>query len=254
MAEQKGVLPLKGTIGNLTFFKTQDGYMAKAKSEISKEKFASDPNFDRTRENMAEFANAVEAGKHIRTPFSKLLKKSSDGRMISRLSLKCYRVLQTDTVGKRGKRTVAKGDISLLDEFEFNKKGFLSTALVAPYTVTFTRTTGNVQFDAPVFIPKEDIAAPKGATHYQLQLAAAPVDFDAKKDKNPATFQTASAFLPWDNNPSADLALTLVLPANSTFPVFILLQIQFSELMNGDYYPLKNGAFNACAVIDVDLP
>jgi len=150
----------------------------------------------------------------------------------------------------RGKRTVAKGDLSLFSDFEFNKKGILSTTLLAPYTVAFTRTTGIVQFDLPVFIPQQGIAAPQGTTHYQVQLAAAPVNFNAKKNK---AEQTGSAVLPWDNNPTTDLSLTLTLPANSAFPVFILLQVQFMEQLNTDYYPLQNGAYNACAIIALDI-
>ncbi len=200
---------------------------------------------------MAEFSNAGKAGKTVRAPFSNLLQASADQRMISRLVAQCFDVLKTDTVAKRGKRTVAKGDLTLLSDFEFNNRGILSTTFLAPYSVTFTRTTGNVVFDLPVFVPQQGISAPLGATHYQVQLAAAAINFNAKKNK---AFQTASGVLPWDNDPTTDLSLALALPANSAFPVFVLLQVQFMEQLNSDYYPLQNGAYNACAVIEVDTP
>lgn len=251
MAKQKGQVPVQGTIGNLTFFKSVDGFMVKAKSEVSKDRILSDPKFSRTRENMAEFGNAGHAGKILRAPFTNLLQLSADQRMIARLVKVCSQVLKTDTTSKRGKRTVGNGDASLFNGFEFNNAGILSTTLLAPYTIAFIRTSGNVQLDVPSFTPQTGIAAPQGATHYQLQLAAAPVDFTAKKN---VSVQTGSAVLPWDNNPTTALSLTLSLPANSTFPVFILLQVQFMEQLNGDYYPLQNGAYNACAIIDVDTP
>ena len=31
MAQQKGILPVKGTIGNLTFYKSKDGYLLRGK-------------------------------------------------------------------------------------------------------------------------------------------------------------------------------------------------------------------------------
>jgi hypothetical protein len=251
MAQQKGTVQIQGTIGNLTFFKSIDGYMVKAKSQLSKERILSDPKFARTRENMAEFGNAGKSAKKLRTPFTGLLQSASDPRMVSRLTALCMKVLKTDATGKRGKRTVAKGDMTLFSDFEFNNKGILSTTLLAPYTVAFTRTTGDVQFSLPAFTPQLGIAAPQGATHYQLQLAAAAVDFSAKKN---TALQISSGVLPWDNTPTTDLALTLSLPANSTFPAFILLQVQFMEQLNTDYYALKNGAYNACAIIDVDTP
>jgi len=251
MAKQKGDVKTVGTIDDRTYYKTIDGYLVKAKGAVSKDKILSDPKFARTRENMAEFGNVGKSAKSLRTPFSNLLQKSADQRMISRLVSQCFSVLKTDTVSKRGKRTVAKGDLSLLDDFEFNNRGLLSTTLLAPYTIAFTRTTGNVVFDLPAFIPQQEISAPEGATHYQVQLAAAAINFNAKKNK---AFQIASGILPFDNNATTDLSLTLSLPANSTYPVFVLLQVQFLAQLNTDYYPLTNGAFNACAVIDVDIP
>jgi hypothetical protein len=249
MAQQKGTVPIQGTIGNLTFYKSIDGYMVKAKSEVSKSKIMSDPKFSRTRENMAEFGNAGKSGKILRAPFTGLLQNAADPRMVGRLTAQCMDVLKTDTASKRGKRTVAKGDLSLFSDFEFNNKGILSTTLLAPYTVDFTRTTGNVAFDLPALIPQQGIAAPQGATHYQVQLAAAAVNFNKKKN---TSVGKSSAILPWDNTLSADLPLTLSLPANATDPVFILLSVQFYEQLNADYYPLQNGAYNACSIIDVD--
>ena len=35
MAKQKGIIKLKGTIGDITFYKTQDGYLAREKGGIA---------------------------------------------------------------------------------------------------------------------------------------------------------------------------------------------------------------------------
>ena len=34
MAEQKGIMPVKGTIGNITFFKSKDGFRTKEKQAV----------------------------------------------------------------------------------------------------------------------------------------------------------------------------------------------------------------------------
>lgn len=36
MAKQKGTFPMQGTLGNVTFFKSQDGFLVKQKSAVSK--------------------------------------------------------------------------------------------------------------------------------------------------------------------------------------------------------------------------
>jgi hypothetical protein len=54
MAEQKGHLRIKGRPGNLSFYKTRDGYLIKDKGGIDKNRMASDPKFQRMRKNGAE--------------------------------------------------------------------------------------------------------------------------------------------------------------------------------------------------------
>jgi hypothetical protein len=249
MAKQKSTVQLQGTIGNLTFYKSIDGFMVKAKSEVSRDKILSDPRFERTRENMAEFAGAASSARIIRQPFTPLLQSSADPRMVSRFNALCFKIAKTDPVSKRGSRMVANGSLALFYGFDFNNRGMLSTILPTPYTITFTRTTGNVQLDLAAFIPKQGVAAPQGATHFQLQMAAAAINFSAQKN---TAIQAASDVLPWDNNPAPAFSLTASLPANVTDPVFVLLQIQFMEQLNGGYYSLQNGGYNACSIIEVD--
>lgn len=251
MAKQKGPSPIQGTIGNLTFFKSQDGFMVKTKSEVSRSKILSDPKFQRTRENMAEFGNAGRAGKILRTCFNSVLQQSADNRMVSRLAAQMLKIIKTDTVGKRGERTVANGNMALLAGFDFNNKGILSTTLISPYDVVYTRASGDLSFSLPSFIPAQGIVAPRGATHYKLQLSAAPVDFSNPKN---IAQSASSAVLPWDNVATTALSLTLSLPAASVLPVFVLLQIQFFIRVNTDDYPLNNGAYNACAIINISTP
>ena len=52
MAKQRSVIKLDGTLDDITFAKTQFGYLAKVKSSLNGEKIKTDPNFQRTRENM----------------------------------------------------------------------------------------------------------------------------------------------------------------------------------------------------------
>lgn len=194
---------------------------------------------------------AGKAGKTLRTTFNSVLQQSADNRMVSRLAAQMLKVIQSDTVGKRGERSVASGNIALLGGFDFNNKGILSTTLISPYDVVYTRASGDLTFNLPSFIPAQGIVAPQGATHYKLQLAAAPVDFGIT---NNLAQLTASSVLPWDNVATTALTLTLSLPAASAFPVFILLQVQFFIRVNADDYPLNNGAYNACAIISINTP
>ena len=59
MAVQMGILPLRGSIGNLSFYKSGDKWIARTKGGASAEKVATDPKMVRTRENASEFGTAL---------------------------------------------------------------------------------------------------------------------------------------------------------------------------------------------------
>ncbi len=252
MAKQASIIKLKGTIGGITFYKTsQDGYLAKEKSGVDASRIASDPNFQRTRENGSEFGTAGKAGKVLRTALRTLLQDASDSRMVSRLTALMVTVLQADTTSVRGQRNVIDGEATLLQGFDFNINAKLSTTLFAPYTATIDRVAGSLTANIPVFVPANMIAAPTGTTHFKISAAGAEVDFE----NNVFTVNSSdSGVLPWDATPTAIINLANAVTANSTHPLFLVLGIEFYQQVNGQQYPLKNGTFNALAIVQVSTP
>jgi hypothetical protein len=248
MAKQKGIIKLEGTIGDITFLKSKDGYLAKGKSSVTANRIATDPAFARTRENNAEFGRAGKAGKVLRNAFRAVLQKASDGRMVSRLTQEMFRVLQADLTSTRGQRNVIDGEAELLEGFDFNINGKLGTTLFAPYTPMINRVTGDAGVSIPAFVPAQMVAAPSGTTHFRLFSAAAEVDF--QQEVYTAVIQE-SGMLPWDGNATGVINLQQALPANSTHPLFLALGIEFLQQVNNTNYPLKNGSFNALAIVQV---
>ena len=43
MARQKGIIKLRGTIGDITFYKTQDGHLAREKGGVDASRIKNDP-------------------------------------------------------------------------------------------------------------------------------------------------------------------------------------------------------------------
>jgi len=117
MARKKGIIKLKGTIGDITLYKTQDGHLAREKGGIDASRIASDPAFQRTRENVSEFGRAGKAGKILRTALRPFLINSANGRMVRRLTQAMVKVIQADTVSERGLRNVIDGEAELLFGF-----------------------------------------------------------------------------------------------------------------------------------------
>ena len=249
MARQKGIIKLKGTIGDITFYKTQDGHLAREKGGIDASRIASDPAFQRTRENGSEFGRAGKAGKLLRTAFRPLLLNSADGRMVSRLTQRMVKVIQADLISDRGLRNVIDGEAELLFGFEFNIRGKLGTSLFAPFVATIDRVAGEIKVDIVSFVPGNMIAAPSGTTHFKIISGGAEVDFETE------TFvvsNSETAILPWDNTATAAISQTNAVTANSTKPLFLAVGVEFYQEINGQMYPLKNGAFNPLSLAKVD--
>ena len=248
MAKQKGIIKLDGTIGGITFYKSQDGYLAREKGGVSGDRIANDPNFQRTRENGEEFGRAGKAGKLLRNAIRAMLQNASDSRMVSRLTQKMVEVIQEDITNTRGQRNVIDGEADLLEGFEFNISGKLGTTLYAPYTGTIDRVAGTLTANIPAFVPINMLAAPGGTTHFKIVSAGAEVDFENETFVMDAQ---ASGVLPWDATATAVINLANTVTANSTHPLFLALGIEFYQEVNGQMYPLKNGAYNALSLVKV---
>ncbi|HRB30886.1 MAG TPA: hypothetical protein PK872_05170 [Ferruginibacter sp.] len=248
MAQQKGIIKLDGTIGGITFYKSQDGYLAREKGGVSGDRIANDPNFQRTRENGAEFGRAGKAGKLLRTSLRALLQNAADSRVVSRLTTEFVKIIQADATNPRGERNVIDGEAEMLQGFEFNINGKLGATLYAPYTATIDRPTGALTVTVPAFIPLNMISAPGGTTHYKIISAGVEVDFE---NETYVVDENSSAILPWDATASAVLNLANAVTAASTHPLFLVLGVEFYQQVNGTMYPLKNGNYNALAIIQV---
>lgn len=249
MAKQKGIIKLEGTIGDITFVKTKNGYIAKEKTALNGDRIASDPAFQRTRENGAEFGRAGKASKMMRSAFRSVLQSVSDSTVTARLTKDMMRVIQADTTSNRGDRNVIDGEAELLQGFDFNEQGKLTTTFFAPFTSTIDRVTGTLSVDIPPFVPDVMIGYPSGATHFKITTSGAAIDFEGETFEQESA---ESAVLPIDGAATAVLNLVNHVTANSTHPLFLIMGIEFYQEVNGVKYPLKNGAFNALQIVKVN--
>ncbi|MBL1408808.1 hypothetical protein [Sphingobacterium faecale] len=250
MARQSSIIKLKGTIGDITFYKSKDGYLARQKGGIDKERFLNDPKFQRTRENAQEFGRAGKASKILCTAIRPVLNKTQDSRMISRLVKKMMTVIKADAVSDRGQRNVLDGELILLQSFDFNGNAGLSATVYAPFTATIDRASGVLDVNVAAFTPESQIVAPGGTTHFRLISAGVEVDFENETFK---LAQSASSEIAYGNTLSAAIPLSNDLGVtDSTKPLFLVFGIEFLQQVNGSFYSLNNGAFNALNLVAVD--
>lgn len=250
MARQSGIIKLKGTIGDITFYKSQDGYLARQKGGVDKDRFLNDPKFQRTRENAQEFGRAGKASKTLCTAIRPVLNKTQDSRMISRLVKLMMTVIKADQVSDRGKRNVLDGELILLQGFDFNGNARLSATVYAQASFEIDRVSGVMDVNIPSFNPESQIVAPGGTTHFRFISAGVEVDFENE------TFilsQSSSPEMPYDNSKTILTMLSNDIGTpGSTKPLFLVFGIEFLQQVNGSFYALNNGAFNALNLISID--
>ena len=248
MARQNGLFKIKGTLDNVTFYKSVDGDLARMKTSVDKDRIANDPAFQRTRENGAEFGSSAKAGKLTRDGLRPIALNATDNRVVSRMTKLMTEIKNLDTTSVRGARNVgvamaSANAKSLLKGFEFNSSALLSSTLFKPYSIV--TTTGVITITGVV--PINDVVFPSGATHVSftgayanMNYATNVVDFKLTNVQNVAINGTASTIT---------LTPTAV-PAGTGAKVF-LLKMEFFQLINGVQYSLKNGSFNALKIIEV---
>ena len=248
MARQTGLLKIKGTLDNVTFYKSKDGHLAKMKTSLDGERIKNDPSFAETRENGSEFGSIATSGKLFRDSLRNITANVSDNKLLTRVTQVLAKVKNLDSTSIRGARNVGVGignatAKALLKGFEFNSNALLASMLYKPYTLV--PATGVITIAG--LVPATDVVFPAGATHMSLtggyanlNFATGVVDFKMTNILNLAI-----------NAPSTAVTLTpTAVPAGTGTKIY-LLKIEFFQLVNGVQYSLKNGSFNALRIIEV---
>lgn len=248
MARQKGIIKLTGKVGDLSFYKSKDGYLAREKGGVEAERIKNDPAFVRTRENGAEFGSAASSGKVLRDAIRPMLQNASDGRVASRLTKLMTQIKNLDGTSIRGARNVGVGIAvpeakALLKGFNFNNQAILGSILFNAYAVD----PGTGEISVTGLVPANEISAPSGATYITLRGAWAKIDFATGETD---IQQTNAVNLPIDGM-TTDVILTPTSSPTGTGTDLYLLMIEFFQEVNGAQYSLKNGAYNALSIVEV---
>lgn len=248
MARQTGIFQIEGSLGNLCFYKTKNGYMVREKSSLSKARIKSDPAFKIVRENNAEFARTIHAAKLFREVFRPLLRRAGYNGFSGKLTSTMMKVIKADEVNPRGQRTVKDGEPLLLEGFEFNENAKLSNTLLANFSASIDRAKGAMIIDVPAFSAVNMITAPEGATHFRLFSGGAAIDFETN------TYDLAkseSACLPISRKRTGPLQLIQKVKRRSSGTMFLLLGIEFLQLAKGMKDPLRIEGAGALAIVKV---
>ncbi len=248
MAKQKSLFKVQGTLDDVTFYQLDGQHYIKKKTQLDGNRVKNDPAFQRTQENFKEFGTVGVVARQIREAFTKMVKKTADPRMISRLNKVLHAIKKLDTTQPRGSRSpimgleTAEGKV-LLTGFNFNRDAAVRSLLKA--TPLIDPATWDISI--PGFIPGDNLNPPPSATHFQLSAAWSRIDFTNDVHQ---TVQTVLDVAPIDQV-AQDLILSPSEPLSGDGRDLVVLQVTFLMEEGGSLYALNDSSAKAAAIVAV---
>ena len=248
MGKLKGILPVEGTIGNLTFAQTESGIVVKGKSSLKGNRIKHETAFERTREQNLEFTRVAKAGKLIRSAIGPTLWDTRDTCFRGRLVRRLGKVLKSDSFHGRGERTVDDGNLRMLEGFEFSTTAQVSQQLLQKYSLTTDQQTGEVSWTLGSFYPDAALDLPVGTGFFRIILFASSIDFSTGAFHSE---HTTSDFIPNSHLLQGPLTLSVTAGWLPGQPLLVGLGIECFERVQGYYCPLEKGKHKAMGIVRV---
>jgi hypothetical protein len=242
MAKQAGPIFFEGRLGNLSFYKDCNGnYLVRGIGGPSKEKVKRDRVYANFRKTGSEFGAVSHTCRLVRRAFRPYTRHCTEGTLCNRLNSLGMKVMESDKIHNWGDRRMKYANMALLEDMEWNAKLPLEQALKADYCGFADPATGAMHVLVSSFVPRHNVKAPKGATHFRIYGAGAALDID--QDDHKAVCEETDIFR-INAKETGSILLNLQVPAAGNDVLMLGIGIEFYEEVNGKLLPIAGGAFS----------
>lgn len=267
----KGVIKFTGRLGEIKVSKQtnrrgQAEYIGSTLGGVERERIQNDPNFQRTRENNAEFGRAATAGKLLREAAALSIREVRYRTLAGDLTKQFRSIISADDTNPRGERRLISNAIPNLKGYQVGvtpidgimTQNFTIDDSAADYAGApgqGATITANV---TPVF----DFTPLQGATHVRLfaQAVVTATPWDLENETYPGmprkiTGTIAEQTFPITDNTATPVSLVPTIDA-STLPGtyaavgYTLFGVMYMQDVNGTMYELNDKSRNALIVAD----
>jgi hypothetical protein len=247
MPKQIGPIKFRGLLDDVCGRKTEDGDILQRKTGPTRKQVLKHKKFINTRRNAREFGGAVAASTLLRRVLGYTVKAVKHSKLVSYMNKQLHEVAMSDTESGWGDRCVNKGDLQLLEGFDYNQELSLDVALPVKLSHELNVATGQVQLSVPGCLVRHKRVFPKEATHFRIVSCAGAVNFDKKR----CSFHiTESELLPLGKKMTA-LQLEHQLAGKPGEVMLHTAGIIFFEVIDGKERMLRGGVLKVVEVARV---
>jgi hypothetical protein len=247
MPKQLGPIKFRGALDDVCGRLTEDGPILQRKPGPTRKQVLKHKSFINTRRNAREFGGAVAASTLLRRVLGHTVKAVKHSKLVSYMNKQLHEVVMSDTESDWGDRCVNKGDLQLLEGFDYNQDLGLDVALPVKLTHSVDTTTGQVQLSVPGCLVRHKNVFPKEATHFRIVSCAGAVNFGKKR----CSFHIAESELLPLRKKMAALQLEHQLAGKPGEVMLHTAGIIFFEVVDGKARMLRGGVLRVMEVARV---
>jgi hypothetical protein len=223
MAIQTGLIHIRGTLGDVTYFKTTDGYKVKMKGGPTRQQFKRSRRFVRSRECSTEFTRATQAIKLIKDGIRPYLRSCADTKFYGRMTAALVKVVRSDSVNARGKRKVLAENLYLLRGFKMKKDVGSRVQLQ-----TTSNKNGGFRVDVSLRPILTSEVSKAGATHVRIIVCVSSLDINT--DRNVSTIFTSKI----ESVQAVTLAESFVYNGDINDALLLFAGVEYMQFVNGN--------------------
>lgn len=247
MPKQLGPIKFRGALDDVCGRLTEDGPILQRKTGPTRKQVLKHKSFINTRRNAREFGGAVAASTLLRRVLGYTVKAVKHSKLVSYMNKQLHEVVMSDTQSGWGERCVNKGDLQLLEGFDYNQQLGLDVALPVALSHKVDTVTGQVQLSVPGCLVRHKRVFPKEATHFRIVSCAGAVNFDRKR----CSFHIADSELLPLGKKMATLQLEHQLAGKPGEVMLHTAGIVFYEVIDGKERMLRGGVLKVVEVTRV---
>lgn len=240
-----GNIQFTGSLDNFTAYTRRgtDGILLRRKGGASKKKIKTSPKFAATRQNNAEFGACSKAGTSIRRVI-RVIRHMADVSLAGKLNALCRIILGSDSVNKRGQRSINFSQQRyLLDGYNLNSKLLFNSVIRQPVTPTIFRNTGSANLVLPPLLPGVNFYIPPQYQLYRFIMVLGEIPDMIYKSTGyqpaePIRYQPAAIYTDWyavkekTTEQSFDLQLENFSGIAASNSLLLAIGIEFGYPMN----------------------